>query len=93
MVAHSLQFGSNYHVSSDSFRVQITEYTDYNHVMAALYYVGEELEILMRTNKNLLNLQRPQNICQEPLNDFLLETDPPKFGTIILKTFSRFYTN
>ena len=49
--AYSLQFGSKYHVSSDSLLVQIMEHTEYNYVMAALYYVGEELENLMRTNK------------------------------------------
>ena len=44
--AHSLQFGSKYHVSSDSLQAQITEHTDCNYVMAALYYVGVELENL-----------------------------------------------
>ena len=44
--AHSLQFGSKYHVSSDSLWVQITEHTDYIYVMAALYYSGVELENL-----------------------------------------------
>ena len=28
--AHSLQFGSKYHVSSDSLRAQIAEHTDHN---------------------------------------------------------------
>ena len=49
--AHSLQFGTKYHVYSDSLRVQITEHTEYNYMTAALYCVGEELENLMRTNK------------------------------------------
>ena len=44
--AHSLQFGSKYHVSSDSLRAQIMEHTDRNYVTAALYYVGVELENL-----------------------------------------------
>ena len=44
--AHSLQFGSKYHISSDSLRAQITEHTDSNYVLAALYYVGVELENL-----------------------------------------------
>ena len=50
--AHSFQFGSKYHVSSDSLLAQITEHTEYNYVTAALYYVGEELENLMRTKKH-----------------------------------------
>ena len=45
-LAHSIQFGTNYHVSSDSLRAQITEHTDYNYMTAALHYVGEELENL-----------------------------------------------
>ena len=44
--AHSLQFGSKYHVSSDSLWAQIAEHTDHNYVTAALYYVGVELENL-----------------------------------------------
>ena len=50
-LAHSLQFGTKYHVYSDSLWAQITEHMEYNYVMAALHYVGEELENLMRTNK------------------------------------------
>ena len=46
LLAHSLQFWSKYHVSSDSLRVQIMEQTDRNYVVAALYYVGVELENL-----------------------------------------------
>ena len=45
-VAHLLQFGLKYHVSSDSLRVQITEHMGRNYMMAALYYVGVELENL-----------------------------------------------
>ena len=52
-LAHSLQFGTKYHVYSDSIRAQITEHTEYNYVTAALYCVGEELENLMRTNKQI----------------------------------------
>ena len=50
---HSLQFRTKYHVYSDSLRAQITEHTEYNYVTAALYCVGEELENLMRTNKQI----------------------------------------
>ena len=50
-LAHSLQFGTKYHVYSDSLQAQITEHMEYNYVTAALYCVGEELENLMRTNK------------------------------------------
>ena len=46
LLAHSLQFGTKYHVYSDSLWAQITEHTDYNYVTVALYYVGEELENL-----------------------------------------------
>ena len=46
LLAHSLQFGSKYHVSSDSLWALIREHTEYNYVTAALYYVGEELENL-----------------------------------------------
>ena len=45
-LAHSLQFGSNYHVSSDSLWAQIKEHTDCNYMMAALYYVRVKLENL-----------------------------------------------
>ena len=45
-LAHSLQFGTKYGVSSDSLWVQITEHTEYNFVMVALYCVMEELENL-----------------------------------------------
>ena len=45
-LAHSLQFGTKYHVYSDSLWAQITEHTEYNYVTAALYCVGEELENL-----------------------------------------------
>ena len=48
-LAHSLQFGTKYHVYSDSLWGQITEHTEYNYVTAALYCVGEELE-KMHTN-------------------------------------------
>ena len=41
---HSLQFGSKYHVSSDSLWAQIQDHTYRDYVMAALYYAGEELE-------------------------------------------------
>ena len=44
--AHSLQFRSKYHVSSDSLQAQITDHMDHNYVTAALYYVGVELENL-----------------------------------------------
>ena len=40
-----------YHVYSDSVRAQIMEHTEYNYVTAALYCVGEELENLVRTNR------------------------------------------
>ena len=45
-LAHSLQFGLKYCVSSDSLWAQITEHTDRNYVTAALYYDGVELENL-----------------------------------------------
>ena len=45
-LAHLLQFGTKYHVYSDSLHTQITEHTEYNYMTAALYYVGEELENL-----------------------------------------------
>ena len=38
---------------ADSLWVQITEHTEYDYVTAALYCVGEELENLMRTNKQI----------------------------------------
>ena len=60
LLAHSLQFGTKYHVSSDSLWPQITEHTEYNYMMAALYYVGEDLENLMRTNR-----QRTENSITE----------------------------
>ena len=44
--AHSLQFGSKYHVSSDSLQAQIMEHTEYNYVTVAFYWVGEEFENL-----------------------------------------------
>ena len=44
--AHSLEFGSKYHVSSDSLGAQITEHTDCNYMKASFYYVGVELENL-----------------------------------------------
>ena len=40
-----------YHVYSDSLQAQITEHTEYNYLTAALYYVGEELENLMRKDR------------------------------------------
>ena len=52
LLAHSLQFGTKYHVYSDLLQAQITEHTEYNYMTAALYCVGEELENLMRTNKH-----------------------------------------
>ena len=52
-LVHSLQFGTKYHVYSDSLRAQITEHTEYNYVTVALYCVGEELEKMMRTNKQI----------------------------------------
>merc|ERR1712115_726802 len=57
LLAHSLQFGSKYHISSDSLWAQITEHTEYNYMTAALYYVGEELENLMRTDKQRTDRQ------------------------------------
>ena len=45
-LAHSLQFGSKYHVSSDSLWEKIMEHTDHNYVTVALHYVGVELENL-----------------------------------------------
>ena len=45
-LAHSLQFGSKYHLSSDSLWAQITEHTGGNYMTAALYYIEEELENL-----------------------------------------------
>ena len=57
LLAHSLQFGTKYHVYSDSLRAQITEHTEYNYVTAALYCVGEELENLMRTDRQRTNKQ------------------------------------
>ena len=66
-VAHSLQFGSKYHVSSDSLGAQITEHTDRTYVMVALYYVGvkirkfvtqrEQTDIQTQTQR--IQLQRP----------------------------------
>merc|ERR1712115_35996 len=56
-LAHSLQFGTKYHVYSDSLRAQITEHTEYNYVMAALFCVGEELEDLMRTDREQIDRQ------------------------------------
>ena len=61
-LAHSLQFGTKYHVYSDSLRAQITNHTEYNYVMAVLYCVGEELENLMRTDKQRTDTQRIQNL-------------------------------
>ena len=52
---HSLQFGTKYHVYSDSLQAQITEHTEYNYMTAALYCVGEELENLMRTDRQTEN--------------------------------------
>ena len=37
LLAHLLQLGSKYHVTSDSLWTQITEHTDYNYMMAALF--------------------------------------------------------
>ena len=62
LLAYSLQFGSKYHVNSDSLWAQITEHTDYNYVTAALYHVGEELENFMRTDKQKTDTQRIQNL-------------------------------
>ena len=45
-LAHSLQFGSKYHVSSDSLRAHITDHTDGIYVTRALYFVRVELENL-----------------------------------------------
>ena len=56
-LAHSLQFGSKYHVYSDSRQAQITEHKEYNYVKVALYYVGKELENLMRTDRQRINKQ------------------------------------
>ena len=57
-----LQVALKYHVYSDSLWAQITEHTEYNYVMAALYRVGEELENLMRTDKQRTDTQRIQNL-------------------------------
>ena len=57
-LAHSLQFGSKYHVYSYSLHAQIMEHTDYNYVMSALYYVGEELENFMRTDRQTENREQ-----------------------------------
>ena len=38
--------------------MQITEYTEYNYVTVALYYVRAELEKMMRTNKQTDREQR-----------------------------------
>ena len=57
LLAHSLQFRTKFHVYSDSLRAQITEHTEYNYVTAALYCVGEELEKIMRTNRQTENRQ------------------------------------
>ena len=46
-----LQVALKYHVYSDSLWAQITEHTEYNYMTAALYCVGEELENLMRTDR------------------------------------------
>ena len=64
-LAHSLQFGTKYHVYSDSLQVQITEHMEYNYVTAALYCVGEKLEKVMRTDRQRTNRQRIQ--LQRPL--------------------------
>ena len=64
-LAHSLQFGLKYHASSASLRAQITEHTEYNYVTAALYYVGAELEKMMRTDRQRTDRQRIQ--LQRPL--------------------------
>ena len=45
-LAHSLQFGTKYHVYSDSLQAQITEHTEYNYKTVALYFVGKEIENL-----------------------------------------------
>ena len=66
-LAHLLQFRRKYHVYSDSIQVQITEHTEYNYVMAALYYVGEELENLMRTNKQTDREQTERAITEATL--------------------------
>ena len=60
LLAHSLQFGTKYHA-------QITEHTEYNYVTAALYCVGEELENLMRTNKQIENRQTENSITEATL--------------------------
>ena len=57
LLAHLLQFGSKYHVSSDSLRAQVMEHMDYNYVMVALYYVGEKLANLMITDTQRTNKQ------------------------------------
>ena len=51
----ALQFTSKYHVSSDSLQAQITEHMEYNYVTVALYCVGEDLEKLIRTNRQTEN--------------------------------------
>ena len=53
-----LQVALKYHVYSDSLRAQITEHTEYNYVTAALYCVGEELENLMRTDRQTENREQ-----------------------------------
>ena len=66
-LAHSLQFGTKYHVYSDSLRAQITEHTEYNYVTAALYCVGEELEHLVRTNRQTENRHTENSITEATL--------------------------
>ena len=68
-LARSLQLGTKYHVYSDSLRAQITEHTEYNYVTVALYCVGEELENLMRTDRQRTDRQtdRQRIQIQRPL--------------------------
>ena len=46
-----------YHVYSYSLQAQITEHTEYNYMTAALYCVEEELENLMRTDREQTDRQ------------------------------------
>ena len=56
-----------YHACSASLRTQITEHTEYNYVTAALYCVEEELENLMRTDREQTDRQTENSITEATL--------------------------
>ena len=64
MLAHSLQFGMKYHVYLDSLWAQIREHMEYNYVTVALYCVGEELENLMKTDRQRTKKQTENSITE-----------------------------